>query len=102
MSYPFAGKGFVNVTTAGTPVALASSSLVCWNFTIQAYKAKNVGNVGAHIYIYDNTTPTKVLLFILASGQSWSPGARGSGEYDLSTLFIDADSNGDGVLLTLQ
>lgn len=101
MSYPFAGQGFVTVTTAGTPVPLASSSLTCWNFTIQAYKAKNVNNAGAHIYVYDNSG-TKKLLFILASGQSWSPGQRGSGEYDLSTLFIDADSSGDGVLLTLQ
>lgn len=102
MSYPFSGKGFVNVTSAGTPVVLSSSSLSCRNFTLQAFKAKGTNNAGANIYVYDNSSPTKVLLFIIAAGQSWSPGARETGDYDLSTIYIDADTSGDGVLLTLQ
>lgn len=108
MSYPFAGQGFVNVTAAGTPVALASSTLLCKNFTVQAYKSLTAGpppvlnsNTGAQMFLYDNSSPKK-LLFAIASGQSFSPGIQGSSSYDLSQIFLDASANGDGVLLTVS
>lgn len=87
-----------NVTTATTAVPLSATSLLAFDVLIVA-KAANTGNIYVGGSDVDNTdTP-------LAAGDPLSltpPVSRDATEnmYDLSKIYIDADTNGEGVHVT--
>ncbi len=87
-----------SVTTAGTRVALASSRTLASWATVQAKQA----NAGA-VYIGDVTVTNGSGAVIghrldnMASKQLDQPS---SGYLDLSQVYIDADTSGDGVSVT--
>jgi hypothetical protein len=85
-----------SVTTAGTRVALVSSSTLAINVVIQA----NSGNTGV-IYVGDSTVSSSVFGVKLTAGNSVSielpPISDGAMEVDLADIYLDSGTNGDGV-----
>jgi hypothetical protein len=86
-----------DVTTAGTRVALASSATLAVSVMIQA-KSTNTGP----IYIGGSTVSSTSYGARLTAGNSLSiempdMGMGGSYEVDLSEIYIDAGTNGEGV-----
>lgn len=86
------------VTTAGTRVQLSSTALLVRSFTVCA-KTANTG----HIY-YGGATVDSTNGVDLSAGDctGWAPVAAtgGSTAYDLSSAYIDASVNGEGVNVT--
>src|ERR1700683_4016211 len=102
--------GFIPVVTAGPPVPLATVSSATQlqtqdsrSWTIQAIRANNVANTGAialGIFGMNKTTGFGVIAY-LSAGTFFNAGANmDSFNYDLTQLYIDAYTSGDGVLLT--
>jgi len=79
-------NGQVSVTTAGTAVALASSSVSISKVTIKA----NAGNTG-DIFVGDSGVTSSNGL-ILAAGESVDVSID-----DLNKVYIDSATNGDGI-----
>lgn len=80
------GSSLVRVATAGTRVALSGSSLPIQSATVKAL----VSNAGA-VYVGGSTVA-------ISNGFSLAPGDTLSFDLlDLSSVWIDSDSNGDGV-----
>jgi len=101
-AYPFQSLGIITVTTAGTPVPMSTASLVVRGVTLSALKAKGTANSGANIYVQD--AQGKVL-FVIPKGTNFVPPLQNpqiAQTIDLSTLWIDADTSGDGLLVTAQ
>lgn len=78
-----------NVTTAGTEVPLSSSQILARNLKI---KAKH-GNTGM-IYVGANPV-TSTTGYVLDAGEVLD--LSSVGWVDLSEIFIDSDTNGEGV-----
>lgn len=84
------GDGSKNVTTAGTRVAIASST-ACRKVTVQA-KPTNTGNVyvgGSTVSSTSGTALTPYNSIILTPS-------------NLNLVFIDSDVNGEGVIFTYE
>jgi hypothetical protein len=90
--------GSKTVTTAGTRVQLSSTPTIVYGLSIQA-KAANSGN----IYVGDSTVSSSNG-HILDAGVELElvpPQIRGiDGEMLLSDVYLDADTNGDGVIFS--
>lgn len=91
-------SGGVAVASAGTAVPLSSTPLKVFSVSILARQVDgttNTGNVFLGDSSVDNTNPD-----ILPGETVEVPGTRQSGhslEFDLSQIFVDADTNDDGV-----
>jgi len=101
MSYPADGFA-VTVTTAGNPVPLASKTLLCRTFLVQAIQANNVTNTGAIVLGTAALTKStgKGVMGYFGQGAFFSPPLVGNQDYDLSQVYLDAYNNGDGVIVT--
>ena len=83
----------VNVTTAGTAVPLSSSLIAAaWVF-IQA-KAGNTGKI--HVGGSAVSSTSKMVELSITDGFTF-PTPSVPNIYDLAEIFIDADTDGDGV-----
>lgn len=81
------------VTTAGTRVQLFTSSTPCHSCTIEA----NPGNTGV-IYVGDSTVSSSVYGISVAKGASFSfAGDGNNSKVDLTDIWLDCGTNGDGV-----
>ncbi len=99
-AYPFQPLGFVNVATAGTVVPISATSLKVRGLTAGAFKAKGTANSGNNAYILDSSGN---VLFTVPKGQTLPlplSHPQVSELIDLANLFVDVDTNGDGILLT--
>jgi len=86
-----------NVSSAGTAVALSSSTLQVRSAVIQA-KTGNAGNVFIGSSGVDNSGDTGTAL---AAGEGYTLAQGGSHDlYNLATIFVDAENSGDGVTVT--
>jgi len=83
--------GGKDVATAGTAVALASST-DCRVLVIQA-KPGNTGN----IYVGDSGVSSSAYGFVLTAGESIPLVAPTGTKLDIAEHFIDSDNNGEGV-----
>jgi hypothetical protein len=99
-AYPLQSLGFVNVTTAGTPVQMSSTSLKVRGLSVAAFKAKGTANTGANIYVQDAQGH---VLFTVPKGTTFPvplSHPQLSQQIDLANLWIDADTSGDGLEVT--
>lgn len=106
ISYPFSSLGIITATTAGTPVKISTSALPipAKGIWVTAIKAKGTANTGANMYILDSAgnilfvipKTATVPIFITAS----IPGFQQA--FDLTNLWLDADSSGDGLNVTYE
>jgi len=91
-------NGFTNVTTAGTAVPLFSGSdparylLGRATLLLTARKNKTTANTG-DVYVGNREVQSQVL----SPGQSLSFEVHPGEKLDLSQIYIDAATNGDGV-----
>jgi hypothetical protein len=89
--------GSKTVTTAGTAVPLSATALPANAVVIQA----KVGNSGK-VYVGDSTVSASKG-HALAAGEAFILNAlespKGFDEYLLNDLYIDADTNGEGVVV---
>jgi hypothetical protein len=103
ISYPYVSLGIITVTTAGTPVQASSTSLKVRAVWLSAIKAKGTPNSGTFAYVLD---PNSKLLFAVPKSLAplfvSSKLAVTSDFIDLSNWWIDADTSGDGLLITYQ
>jgi len=96
--------GIITVATAGTAVAVSASSKPCSRINFQPIKslASATANTGS-IYICtkggSRATATSVL-YVLAPGQPAAATSQFNAGDDLSNYAIDADTNGDGCLVS--
>ena len=92
------------VTTAGTPVALSATSLKVASAIVQAKMAntKRIAVAGAEVLFSTNTGG---IIGAPASATATPPSITISGSQgrtiDLSTVYIDAELNGEGVMVLL-
>ncbi len=85
--------GGVDVVTAGTRVAFASARTAAAVVVVQA-KSGNVGDV----FVGDNTVSSVNIGARLGARDSVTfPAVADINGYDLTTLFVDAVNDGDGV-----
>ena len=92
----------VTVTTAGTRVQITSTATRAPYVFIQA----KPGNTG-RIFVGDSDVSSAQYMASLAAGDAVSIDASayprgGSSEIDLSTLYADSASNGDGLLYSYE
>lgn len=80
----------VTVTTAGTRVALAATrTMAAW------VQIQNSGNVANKLYVGDVTvSATTAAIALNALDVETMPPVADINGYDLSTIYIDADTNG--------
>lgn len=99
--------GFINVTTAGTPVPLASAATPCNYITILPRKNLTTANTGA-VYLMvanavggavDNQGLVYAVMLTGGAPVTIEINAVGCDQHDLSKWYLDAASNGDGVLV---
>lgn len=88
------------VTTAGTQVPLSSTTILARNICIQAL-ASNTGS----IYIGESDVSSSDFGVEITAGNSFSielpsMGEAGSDDIDLKDIWIDAETNGEGVSVT--
>lgn len=86
--------GFVTVATAGSPVPLSSAATVVKLLRLQPRRSNTVLNVG-NVYL---KTSSGSVFAILAPEQVQGVVNLAEG-VQLSSLFLDADTNGDGALV---
>jgi hypothetical protein len=91
----------VNVTTAGTRVPLSATTLLVYDFEVQA-KPANTGT----IYL-GSVAVTSTIGRRLAAGGTFSlagliddGGKSKNLQVDLGTIYIDSTVNGEGVIVT--
>lgn len=94
MSYYYQPKqGKKTITTAGTAEALVSNSTPCKTVTIQALLS-NTGKV----YVGTSSVSSTTYGVVLSAGETFSLSNEGhDSRIDLSTIYIDVDTNGEGV-----
>ena len=102
--------GFINVATAGTPVPLSATPLVVNFFRVLPKKdaaTENSGQVYLTNSLASTATPSGAvdnptsIYAILAQEQAEGvelPPVK-SEQYDLSEWYVDADNDGDGILV---
>ncbi|MEP6672354.1 MAG: hypothetical protein ABJF10_24530 [Chthoniobacter sp.] len=96
-------NGFTNVTTAGTAVPLLArtdiNKLVKGVATVllTARKNKTTANTG-DVYIGNKGAQSQVL----SPGQSLAIDVRAGEELSLPDIFLDAATNGDGVIYLIK
>ena len=90
-------QGTKLVTTAGTPVALVAASTLVRSVEFIGYKARATANAGA---VYIGTKGSQ--LRTLASAAAVTLPANDGEKIDLASIYIDAATNGDGVLWTAR
>lgn len=105
---PMKSIGLVTVSLAGTPVQLKSTSQICDSVNIEPVKSLGpyVDNVGK-IYIGTSAAMNKTtgagVLYVLAPGQPAAT-VRQPGRIpfldDVSNYWMDADTSGDGALIS--
>lgn len=92
------------VTAAGTAVQLQTSSVLCVGAIIQALDSNTtsvyVGNASSDVTNHSGASPG----IALAAGESITLANiqavhGGQLNWDLSTLYLDADTNGEGVAI---
>jgi hypothetical protein len=103
ISYPYVSLGITTVTTAGTPVQVSSTLLRVRGAWLSAIKAKGTPNSGTFAYVLD---PASNLLFAVPKSLAplfVSPKIAATSDFfDLAKWWIDADTSGDGLLITYQ
>ena len=94
-------EGDTDVTTSGTPVQVSSTELWVTSFMM----IPKGGNAGANIYVgFSSATANKANNnhAILQSQDTYNIkpdlDRNMQQEVDLSTIWIDSDSNGDGII----
>jgi|SRR5208282_3748292 len=97
--------GFVTVASVGTPVPLSATPLVVRAFRIQPKKNYGAENTG-QIYLGNSTLSRSTGAGVYAilsqeqtEGESITEQVLSSRDMDLSSVFIDSDFAGDGVLV---
>lgn len=99
--------GKIVVTTAGTPVQVVSGTTNCNTVYFSALS----GQAGQQMYIGLKGLVKATLVGVLhilqkplatpATLDQWAPGSGVSvGPIDLSTIYVDADTSGDGILVS--
>ena len=83
----------VNVTTAGTAVPLSATRIAAGWVFLQA-KADNTGKI--HVGESDVSSTSKMVELSITDGFTFPDNAVPN-MYDLKDIFIDADTDGDGV-----
>lgn len=97
-------NGITTVATAGTAVAVSSTTKPCSHINFQPIKslAPAVANTGS-IYICKkggSRATASSVLYVLAPGQPAATTSQFNAGDDLSNYAIDADTNGDGCLVS--
>jgi hypothetical protein len=89
-------QGFtVAVAVAGTPVPVKSVSFGVRQFTIQSIPT----NAGTYMIIKDAAGN---IMAKITKGQSFTPPQPNLGQgFDLNTIQVDSDTNGDGVYVAI-
>ena len=90
------GSGGKNVTTSGTAVPLTTTEKLVYSVRIVA-KSTNGGNIYVADSTVDKTTNPQNPILALESVEF---AAKESFRIDLNDIYIDADSNGEGVWFT--
>jgi hypothetical protein len=93
-------QGVKTVTTAGTPVRLVATETLVESVEIHARKAAGTANTGIVYLGYSATGGQNYRA--LAVGEVWSQTAVAGKKIDLHLIYIDAATNGDGVIYTAQ
>lgn len=100
-AYPFQPFGFITVATAGTPVQISSVSLKVRGLIVGGFKAKGTANTAAkNVYIQDQQGN---VLFVVPTGTVFAvplSNPQLATMIDLSNLYVDADTSGDGLQVT--
>lgn len=97
--------GKVTVTTAGTPVRVTATATRCQSIAVQAWPA-NAGKIWVGTSASMNKTTGEGILAIIAIPDAVIPAASFSiplspAGLDASSLWIDADNNGEGCIVTI-
>ena len=101
----FVSLGKTTVVSAGTPVRVINSTTNCNVVFFQALST-NTGKVYVGISGMVKATFVNVLRVLVPPPatpltlDSWSPQGITPGPIDLSTIFIDADNNTEGMLIS--
>ena len=90
-------NGTVTLTTAGTPVRVAATSTKCNSYLIQAVKA----NAGIVYFGGAGVTSSNGTALNAGDSISWFPAGSAS-VYDLSTIWLVGDTNGDKATYACQ
>lgn len=84
--------GKITVATAGTAVKVSASSFMVAQATFQSDPA---GNAGTYMIIKDANGN---IMAKITKGQSFTPPQIGP--YDLNSILLDTDTNGDGCFVS--
>lgn len=83
----------MTVANAGTPVPIKSSSFVVKGFVAQA----DPGNTGTYMMLKDSAGN---IMEKFSKGQTATLPMTLGGNFDLNSIQLDTDTNGDGAFIT--
>jgi hypothetical protein len=90
-------QGSKTVAAAGTAEALVATSRLVRSVEFIGYKARQTANTGA-VYVGNKSAQLRTI----ASASSLTITAIDGERLDLTDIYIDAATNGDGVLFTYR